>query len=210
MMYSILSSAILGASVVLANAIPGGSFRRDATAIELVDMIYEGPITPSGKNYTLTGDAKASPHCCFKPGIYEQILQLNPSYNINDFNVPAPKIASRTPIATYCDVTPNHADSKAIQEGIDYLNSLGAGACRLGPRAGTRVSCSWKSAIYYWNDNNYDIAVSCNYLGYGLSQNAYDICSPANWPLSFSAQVFDSGNYNVIISKSNQFGEGDC
>lgn len=75
-------------------------------------MIYEGPITPGGETYTLSGDAKVRSFLFHKlfcynrlafftnpvfsiQGIYEQILQLNPSYNITDFNIPAPQEAKR-------------------------------------------------------------------------------------------------------------------
>ncbi|KFX99561.1 hypothetical protein V495_00894 [Pseudogymnoascus sp. VKM F-4514 (FW-929)] len=198
MMYSILTSAIVGASVVLANVIPAGSINRSAKAVELVDMIYEGPITPGGETYTLSGDAK---------GIYEQILQLNPSYNITDFNIPAPQEAKRAVTAIHCDVTANYAPNNRIRDGINYLNSLGAGYCRLGPAVVTRISCSWSAAIYWGNNNNHDIAIACNYLGYGLSQRAYDQCHHDD---VISGQAFDQGNYYTLLSGDNQFGEGHC
>ncbi|KFY50038.1 hypothetical protein V496_09647 [Pseudogymnoascus sp. VKM F-4515 (FW-2607)] len=60
MMFSTLTSVLFGASVVLANAIPGHSTSQIVDAIAAVDITYTGPITPGGKNYTLYGDAKAS------------------------------------------------------------------------------------------------------------------------------------------------------
>ncbi|OBT68961.1 hypothetical protein VE03_01268 [Pseudogymnoascus sp. 23342-1-I1] len=187
MMYSIFTSVAIGASLVLANAIPGPA-QRSTEKVVLTDMTYIGPITPGGENHTLVGDAK---------GIYDQILQLNPSYNITDFNVPPPpELVGRTPTAVYCDVTANYAANNRIREGISYLNSLGAGACYAGARTCRRPSCSWNSAIYF-----------CNDLGYGMAQRGYDQCHHDD---VLSAQIFDTGNYNVIISGSNQFGEGTC
>ncbi|KFY84220.1 hypothetical protein V500_09469 [Pseudogymnoascus sp. VKM F-4518 (FW-2643)] len=190
MMYSIFTSVVFGASLVLANAIPGHT-RRNTETIVVADMKYIGPITPGGENYTLVGDAE---------GIYNQILELNPSYNISDFNIPPlPKnlpLVGRTPTAVHCDVTANYARNDRIRDGIKFLNSLGAGNCYAAAHTCRRPSCSWNNAIYF-----------CNDLGYGMAQRGYDQCHHDD---VISAQIFDTGNYNVIISGSNQFGEGRC
>ncbi|KFY98016.1 hypothetical protein V498_01752 [Pseudogymnoascus sp. VKM F-4517 (FW-2822)] len=168
---------------VLANAIPGPA-RRSTETIIMTDMTYIGPITPGGSNYTLVGDAK---------GVYDQILQLNPSYNITDFNIPPPprdlELEERSVKAIHCDATPNYAPNNYIRDGIKYLNSLGAGYCCAGPNTCRRPSCSWDAAIYF-----------CNELGYGMAQRGYDSCHHDD---------VVSGQF-VLISGSDQYGEGRC
>ncbi|KFX92339.1 hypothetical protein V490_05438 [Pseudogymnoascus sp. VKM F-3557] len=189
MMYSTLTSIILSASVALANAIPVAiAINED---MKLADMTYVGPVTPGGKDYTLVGDAK---------DIHEQILALNPSYSIDDFNIPAPQdaqLVDRSVVSNQCDVSTRYAQQAATKEGIKHLNSLGAGYCRLGPTVCTRVTCSWNSAIYY-----------CNLLGYGMAQRGLDKCANSSYYLS--SKVADQGNYYILIVESNQFGEGKC
>lgn len=194
----LFTSILLSASLALAGP---SLVKRDVEI--LTTLTYTGPIIPGGGNITLVGDAKS---------IYDQIMNINPGYKIEDFNVPDVKrdLVDRSPISHQCNVAAG-ASYRRIQEGIAYLNALGAGLCGLGPKpACTRVSCSYDSAIYYCNDNSVRIGVACNYLGYGMAQRILDDCATCGGNCLVSGQIWDQDNYNVIVSASNNFGEGHC
>ncbi|KAF8970243.1 hypothetical protein BDZ97DRAFT_1792634 [Flammula alnicola] len=175
-----------------------------ADTAKLVPITYVGPITPGGANLTITGTPKE---------IYDQIIEMNPKYNIVAFNLEKRdfiSIEERTPDRVACNVE-GGAIYSDIAEGIDYLNNLGAGACNLGPKpACSRVTCSDNSAIYYCNDNSYTIGPSCNYLGYGMAQAILNQCAVCSGSCTLSGQAWDTQNYNIIVGASNNFGEGHC
>jgi hypothetical protein len=75
-------------------------------------MTYIGPIIPGGGNITLVGDAKVSRisfaahslksiiNSFVSQAIYDQIMNINPGYNIADFNLPPIKrdLVERVPV----------------------------------------------------------------------------------------------------------------
>ncbi|KAF8956547.1 hypothetical protein BDZ97DRAFT_1851479 [Flammula alnicola] len=104
-------------------------FALTTSGLISVPITYVGPITPGGANLTITGTPKE---------IYDQIIEMNPKYNIVAFNLEKRdfiSIEERTPDRVACN-------------GIDYLNNLGAGACNLGPKpACSRLGYGMAQAI---------------------------------------------------------------
>ncbi|KAG6112143.1 hypothetical protein E4U13_004405 [Claviceps humidiphila] len=88
-----------------------------------------------------------------------------------------------------------------VQAGLDYLSKLKAKP-KMGPGPGTcsRVSCSYKAAIWWCNDNteqheleSFDEIVSC-------ATSILDKCTDYGAPFSFvGGQAFMPDRWNVII-----------
>ncbi|KIM39434.1 hypothetical protein M413DRAFT_191155 [Hebeloma cylindrosporum] len=178
--------------------------RMAAHEFKLVPITYVGPITPGGPNFTITGTPKQ---------IYDQIIALNPKYDVAAFNLEKRdfiSLAERSPTRVACNVERGAAQDQIVQ-GIAAIINLGPGSCYLGPKpACTRLYCSQNSAIYFCNDNTHAIGPSCDYLGYGMTQDILNQCSICGGSCALSGQAWDEDNYNVIVGGSNNFGEGYC
>jgi len=84
-----------------------------------------------------------------------------------------------------------------IQQGVSYLN--GQGRCSVNAKTCARVSCSWDSAIYLCNDNDYYIEPACPYI----ASYAADIINTCQYYYAkrwvVTGQEFDSDGYNVVV-----------
>ncbi|CZR56164.1 uncharacterized protein PAC_06052 [Phialocephala subalpina] len=97
----------------------------------------------------------------------------------------------------------NWADAGRIQEGVQYLDHVQA-LCGVGPRSCVRVSCSWRSAIYLCNDNDYGITPNCGYIG-SYASDLINQCVLYN-PIGqgyVCGQEFDTDRYNVIVREDS-------
>ncbi|KAE8421910.1 hypothetical protein BDV36DRAFT_280240 [Aspergillus pseudocaelatus] len=116
---------------------------------------WEVEVTPGGDKITLSGTVQE---------VHAQLLKLNPNYD-NDF--PAKRSEESSSLMKrdfkyekyYCwgedgwHYARKRGDSGDLQDGIDYLNSIGGTP---GQSAGScgRVSCSYNMAIYWCNANS--------------------------------------------------------
>ncbi|KAH8590945.1 hypothetical protein B0O99DRAFT_691003 [Bisporella sp. PMI_857] len=94
------------------------------------------------------------------------------------------------------------AISKAIYEGVRYLHKQEDQGihCDSGPKYCNRVSCSWNSAIYVCNDNDFGISNSCHTVAeYAKSivDECQFHCSRFNQQC-VKGQFFDTAKWNVV------------
>jgi len=95
--------------------------------------------------------------------IYSQLTKINPSFDA-DFatvedsnNIQGSNLEKRS--GTFCGAW-DDADLAAILEGIRYLRKVnGQPTGSPGPGACGRVSCSYKSAIWWCNDNTFTFSL---------------------------------------------------
>ncbi|KFY18835.1 hypothetical protein V491_04686 [Pseudogymnoascus sp. VKM F-3775] len=143
--------------------VAGAMLQAQASPVSLAStegMTSVGPITPGGPDVTLSGTAKS---------IYEQILALNPSYNPVDFggkalDLDSPPTVAKKSFDTLSDLEGRTATGGCcrclgapykgeawygqIDEGAKYLWALGTRQCTSGPSGVSRLTCSYKSAIF--------------------------------------------------------------
>ncbi|KAH7316949.1 hypothetical protein B0I35DRAFT_451748 [Stachybotrys elegans] len=95
------------------------------------------------------------------------------------------------------------ASTGRIQEGINYLHGLtGRPWLGPGPRNCQRVSCSWRAAIWWCNDNNYRVEHTD---WHGIANAAQVIVNEcARGASDVSGQRFHNDNINMIVR------DGDC
>jgi hypothetical protein len=108
------------------------------------------------------------------------------------------------------------AGTTTIQQGMAYLRGLGNRGCRVGGRSCTRISCSYRSAIWLCNDNDWEIAPACNYL-LEYAGNIIGKCKRTNyfscrtcpfgvWTDHVTGQQFDTDRYNIIVREDGSNG----
>ncbi|KAM5448777.1 hypothetical protein MaudCBS49596_005284 [Microsporum audouinii] len=157
-------------------------------------LTYLGPVAPDGETVSLKGTVQE---------IYAQAEGLAGStLNPDDHskNHPDRNIQARYKTSMNCYPQGDPASVKSIQEGIRYLNGL-SGKCGGAARTCTRVSCSWKSGIFLCNDTTNTISIPCKQIA-DYAQDILDTCvSPQ--VVSVRGQVFDSGNFNVVVKKGS-------
>ncbi|KAL2073310.1 hypothetical protein VTL71DRAFT_10634 [Oculimacula yallundae] len=126
---------------------------------------FVGPIFPGGLNVTLFGTAQS---------VYEQIMALNPSYNVFDFpantkdleadgitreNIKSITDISTTPAVTVrsilsrqdginCGIREKTLYYERCTEGYYYLRNLGSASCGAAANSCSRVSCSNHCGIW--------------------------------------------------------------
>ncbi|KAK0623902.1 hypothetical protein B0T14DRAFT_565219 [Immersiella caudata] len=134
---------------------------------------------------------------------------LNPNYTIFE-KAPAAiesrDLAARQTESINCGWPPGWRptpDFTALHYGIEYLRGI-SGNCRgrPGPSACDRVSCSWKSAIFYCNDNRHEIWVPCRQLG-DVAAAIVSRCGDQGHNGRTLGQAFDRGHWNVIVAESD-------
>ncbi|KAK0627468.1 hypothetical protein B0T14DRAFT_493554 [Immersiella caudata] len=77
------------------------------------------------------------------------------------------RLASRQTAIINCNQPSRwgHApDRNHVKDGYQYLQAI-VGYCRQGPATCGRVSCSYDSAIYFCNENTYEIWEPCAWIG---------------------------------------------
>ncbi|KAI8630389.1 hypothetical protein F5Y19DRAFT_483731 [Xylariaceae sp. FL1651] len=163
------------------------------------------PIVPGGEDYAFQGTAQE---------VFLQVnaaraklgLPPNPDLTMSADN----QVSSRTGNAqaarhwqnTICNVPGMNGDATVppIKDGIKYLRGLD-GNCTIGPGRGNcgQISCSWHSAIYWCNDNDYEYSHKCSELAdYG--ESIVDNCGVmTQWVYRVQGQAFDTENFNVMV-----------
>jgi hypothetical protein len=147
---------------------------------EISAMEFVGPVTPGGPDITLSGSVK---------DIYEQIIELNPSYDVFDFpeyadaleseglnreNIETANLTTRNPSRDAEDTLAKRGDGincsvgkyvgniyTQCSEGIYYLRKLGRARCSAKPRSCARVSCSRNCGMYYCSKFNKTVKAYC-------------------------------------------------
>ncbi|AEO69047.1 fd896ae8-f71e-4e42-ba99-548a03bad6f5 [Thermothielavioides terrestris] len=89
--------------------------------------------------------------------VYAQALQINPNFKLKTPSTPArPRraLAHQRSKVEDCNYPYPLAEASKIHDGVEYLRGVpGKPVEGPGPTACGRVSCSWKSAIWWCNDN---------------------------------------------------------
>ncbi|KAI1207894.1 uncharacterized protein F4807DRAFT_433673 [Annulohypoxylon truncatum] len=191
---SILASALFWAAT-FAGAIGRGPFRTSAglpSGYSLSNLTWTGNITANGPEMSFTGPSFQD--------IDAQILKANPDFMWPDSNSVDPATLEKSEAHLTCD--PNniwYAQAFRIEEGIDYLSSR-TGKCHMdaGPRVCTRISCSYKSAIWWCNDNSEPIEENC-LLWSHYAENILDVCRSGDAADRVRGQKFSSANWNILV-----------
>jgi hypothetical protein len=88
--------------------------------------------------------------------VYAQALQINPNFKLKTPSTPArPRraLAHQRSKVEDCNYPYPLAEASKIHDGVEYLRGVpGKPVEGPGPTACGRVSCSWKSAIWWCND----------------------------------------------------------
>ncbi|XDG05562.1 hypothetical protein ABKA04_005177 [Annulohypoxylon sp. FPYF3050] len=157
----------------------------------LTNLTWTGNITEDGPEMKFTGvDLR---------DIDAQILKANPNFTWPKTN--STDVADGEAWLT-CD--PNniwYAQAFRIEEGIQYLKDRhGTGKCTMdaGPRVCTRISCSYKSAIHWCNDNSVPIEENCMLWNH-YAQNILDACRSNDAANRVRGQKFSAANWNILV-----------
>ncbi|KAK6226431.1 hypothetical protein QIS74_02478 [Colletotrichum tabaci] len=147
-------------------------------------------------------------------GTVEEVLDelhgINPNYE-QDFGLdlssptylsqPAPAVEKRDDFRDahfQCNVT-IMADARVIADGAKYLKGVkGQPRGDPGPNSCGRVSCSWKSAIWFCNDNTHSISAGSYQM---LADGTYHImkqCTAGEW---VSGQTWHKDNWRVLVGR---------
>ncbi|KAF5646978.1 uncharacterized protein FTJAE_1809 [Fusarium tjaetaba] len=137
----------------------------------IVPMTWVGPIEEGGKNHTFKGTAEE---------VLAQIEKLNPNFaefadskkKDDSTKVSIRALEARQPTRVACDGGgPNGGQSMRTKvsdarQGIDHLRRLGDFGCGAPARSCARMTCNWQSAIWFCNDNDYEVSDRCDWQGY--------------------------------------------
>ncbi|KAI1407984.1 hypothetical protein F5Y13DRAFT_194831 [Hypoxylon sp. FL1857] len=177
----------------------------------------QGPIGEKGlppsyseSNLTWTGTVtKNGPKMSFNGSSFEdieaQIHRMNPDFSWDDQDVIGTPVHSTSEKAHLtCD--PNNiwwAQVFRINQGIEYLKGK-TGTCSMGPgpRVCTRISCSYKSAIWWCNDNDYSIEEDCS-IWANYAQDIVDQCQTHDATARVRGQEFSTDNWNIMVGFDN-------
>ncbi|KAI2631532.1 hypothetical protein GGS26DRAFT_98382 [Hypomontagnella submonticulosa] len=164
----------------------------------LAPMTWKGNITAEGPEVAFTG-------ANFKD-IDDQIHQANPDFTWPEVtaNDTTPDSAVKSKSWLTCD--PNNiwwAQEFRIEEGVAYLRGK-SGQCYMaaGPRVCTRISCSYKSAIWWCNDQPNGIWIDCA-LWANYAQDILDKCQTHDASNRIRGQEFAKEDWNIMIGYSN-------
>ncbi|GFF63739.1 hypothetical protein IFM60648_01027 [Aspergillus lentulus] len=160
----------------------------------VVDIEWQVQVTAGGPTVNVTGTVEE---------VYAHLKTLNPGFEeefppVAHNDVIEARGADYTMQSYYCHGPWPTCSWYRIQQGVSYLDGV-PGRPSQGPGPGScgRVSCSYNSAIYWCNDNNYQYTLN----------SFYDIASGANFigqtcltgTDSTSGQIFYTDNWNVIV-----------
>ncbi|KAB8219143.1 hypothetical protein BDV33DRAFT_192139 [Aspergillus novoparasiticus] len=135
--------------------VSGAATSNPFEKLRITTPTWEVEVTPGGDKVTLNGTVQE---------VHAQLLQLNPNY---DSDFPAKRSEEPSSLTKrdfkyekyYCwgedgwHYSRKRGDSGDLQDGIDYLNSIG-GTPKEAPGDCGRVSCSYNMAIYWCNANS--------------------------------------------------------
>ncbi|OTA52106.1 hypothetical protein K449DRAFT_427368 [Hypoxylon sp. EC38] len=158
------------------------------------NLTWTGNITNNGPEMSFNGSSFQD--------IEVQILQANPEFSWNDHQDTNDSITLSTRAKHHLSCDPNNiwwAQAFRIQEGIDYLRGK-TGTCSMvaGPRVCTRISCSYKSAIWWCNDNDYPIQEDCSVWS-DYAQDILDNCQTNDASSRVRGQEFSTNDWNIMV-----------
>ncbi|KAK4210111.1 hypothetical protein QBC37DRAFT_293148 [Rhypophila decipiens] len=144
--------------------------------------------------------------------VIAELYKINPQYLEHHFMVDDDSdkltITHKQDNHVICNPRPGHwvhARYYPIQDGISYLRQIGGRPeLSAGPGTCSRVSCSWKSAIWWCNDD--DKPMSLDSFGdiADCAQEIVDICHKRDqWEFYVVGQNFNDGNWNCIVRGAN-------
>ncbi|KAI1803054.1 hypothetical protein F4811DRAFT_572357 [Daldinia bambusicola] len=195
---SVFASAIsLVAAVVHADPLAPPNQHGLPSGYSLANLTWVGKVFENGSDVSITGSNMQN--------IEAQIREINPDFSWdmkNDINSTMSVQVAKTHLT--CD--PNNiwwAQVFRIEEGIEYLKNI-KGICRVGPgpRVCTRISCSYKSAISWCNDNDHDITIDCA-LWSLYAQDILDACQTHDASNRVRGQQFNDENWNILVGFDN-------
>ncbi|CAG9947826.1 unnamed protein product [Clonostachys rosea f. rosea IK726] len=195
----------------------------DMDEIESISIMdFVGPLTPGGPNVTLSGTAKE---------IYEQILELNPSYSVWDFDEYADDLEARG--LTREDIDVNNPSLKIRSsvmaelhgrdnelfncnigsyvgnvwsqcgEGFGYLWNLGKAWCGAKAKSCARVSCSHNCGMYLCSKLSKEKKVHCGNIANDMVKIAYECGSDVTtWAYRARGQMQFSCHNTKLSSPS--------
>ncbi|KAI0379489.1 hypothetical protein F5Y04DRAFT_282910 [Hypomontagnella monticulosa] len=161
----------------------------------LAPMTWKGNITVDGPEVSFTGTSFQE--------IEYQILQANPDFKWPEVTGNGTTDASDVNKAkAWTTCTPNGvwwAQQFRIEEGIEYLRGK-TGRCHMvaGPRVCTRISCSYKSGIWWCNDQPNDLWIDCS-LWADYASDILDKCQSHDDSVRVRGQQFATDDWNMIV-----------
>ncbi|KAI3337804.1 hypothetical protein F4824DRAFT_489063 [Ustulina deusta] len=163
------------------------------SSIHESNITWTGRIEEDGDIMSFTGTSLQH--------IEAQIRDLKPDFSWSGAVEPG---ASSVEGDILCDLpwNPPFASAFHIRQGISYLRKI-HGDCTNGPGPANcgRVSCSYRSGIFFCNDNPYPTSVPCSTFGdraWDIVQKCYSF---GHFPIdSVHGQVFDTDGWNVIVA----------
>ncbi|MCJ1403833.1 hypothetical protein MMC11_007056 [Xylographa trunciseda] len=179
---------------------------------KIVPTTWIGPVFPGGPNVTLTGKSTKPLH-----DIHQQIRKLNPAYKGTDFAYLHDEHANSTAITKRNAILPPDCNVPFWLARVDSINTcideVNNNPGYVWVAAGPRVcSLVWGygnaglddcNAVYLCNDNPYPIDPSNQYLADNYASRILDTCAiTVNGVSMVHGQVFDTDNYNVVVSGS--------
>ncbi|KAI2465351.1 hypothetical protein F4781DRAFT_409590 [Annulohypoxylon bovei var. microspora] len=156
------------------------------------NLTWTGNITDNGPQKSFTGSSFWD--------IEAQIRDVNPGFSWPDPGNDDLASLMKSEASLTCD--PNNiwwADAFRIKEGIEYLSGR-TGKCHIGagPRVCTRISCSYKSAIWWCNDNSEPVEENCMLWSH-YAQHILDSCQTNDASVKVRGQQFSTSNWNVMV-----------
>ncbi|KAI1661838.1 hypothetical protein F4813DRAFT_398363 [Daldinia decipiens] len=174
------------------------SHESPPSGYSLSNLTWVGKAFKHGSDISITGSSMRN--------IEAQIREINPKFSWDD-QENADSTVSLQNSKTHLTCDPNNiwwAQVFRIEEGIDYLKGI-KGRCHMGPgpRVCTRISCSYKSAIWWCNDNDHDIYMDCS-LWSQYAQDIVDACQTHDASARVRGQKFNNEqNWNVMVGFDN-------
>ncbi|KAI0838558.1 hypothetical protein F5Y06DRAFT_287264 [Hypoxylon sp. FL0890] len=191
---SIFVTALSGVAT-MAQILPQASSRHQGlpSGYSVSNLTWTGSVTKNGPDMSFNGSSFQD--------IEAQILKVNPNFSWDDENTANVTILT-TSVKDHLTCDPNNiwwAQVFRIQQGIDYLKGK-KGACSMGPgpRVCTRISCSYKSAIWWCNDNDHSIKEDCS-LWSDYAQDIVNSCQTHDASSRVRGQEFSTNNWNVMV-----------
>ncbi|KAK0726641.1 hypothetical protein B0T21DRAFT_293327 [Apiosordaria backusii] len=174
---------------------------RPLSNYTMVDLQWDMPIAPGDSNrgtISVNGTIENA---------IEQMELLYPGWNQTfhsqlqhhrDTNAKA-AVDKEEPTSWDCNIDKKMAQQWCISIGIKYLRGLD-GIPKNGPGPGNcgRVSCSYGSAIYWCNENNFEKEVTWN----GIADGAEELlthCKTSEMWTNVKGQVNYKDNWNVVV-----------
>ncbi|KAK1660161.1 hypothetical protein BDP55DRAFT_732700 [Colletotrichum godetiae] len=188
---------------VSASALPShnevSELQAPIDAFDIVIPQWEVQAAPGGEKLILAGTVEQ---------VLSELQAINPNYAQDfglDFELPSPAVHKRSDFdgaAFACNVTKAMADQRVIVKGAKYLRGVkGKPHHPPGPNTCARVSCSWKSAIWWCNhaqtprdlDSFGLIADGADHIIQGCQTNG-------EWT---NGQTWHKDDWSVIVGRAN-------